>query len=297
MPNYDWRCQVCDSVNPDSSIACNSCGCPAEVNGYEIERRKKALGSKETLIDADSGAYGGTLPLSGVIKETLSVVRDKRLGLFQALILVSMTLAGLELAYAYLLETEPGFLSSMLYIIPYVILFTLFAVTCHRIVLLGNSEVPKYGILSWSKRETRFLGWTIVGYFFFTLITMFVGAFAIPIIATGSSTELTYVITLAILVPGSYVLSRLSILLPATSVDERPNLKWAWNITSGNGWKLLLIVALLPQLVSAVYVFIDWPEHLIIQFAIGLLTYALVAIEIAALSVSYRFLNRRVDAV
>lgn len=293
MPNYDWRCQVCDSVNHDSSIACNSCGCPAEVNAYEIERRKQALGVKEALIDADSGASGGTLPLSGVIKETLSVVWDKRLGLFQALILVSMALVGLE----YLWATEPGYFSSMFYIIPYVILFTLFAVTCHRIVLLGNTEVPKYGILSWSKRETRFLGWTIVGYLFFTLITMFVGVFVIPIITPNSSTELTYVISLAILVPGGYVLSRLSILFPATAVDERPNLKWAWNITSGNGWKLFLIVALLPQLVSAIYIFVDWPVHLIIQFAIGLLTYALVAIEIAALSVSYRFLNRNVDAV
>ena len=280
-----------------ASIACNSCGCPAEVNAYEIERRKKVLGAKETLIDADSGASGGTLPLSGVIKETLSVVWDKRIGLFQALILVSMALVGLELIYAYLLANEPSIFSSMLYIIPYVMLFTLFAVTCHRIVLLGNTEVPKYGIFSWSKRETRFLGWTIVGYLFFTLITMFVGVFVIPIITLDSSTELTYVISLAILVPGGYVLSRLSILFPATAVDERPNLKWAWNITSGNGWKLFLIVALLPQLVSAIYVFVDWPEHLIIQFAIGLLTYALVAIEVAALSVSYRFLNRKVDAV
>lgn len=297
MPNYDWRCQVCDSVNPGSSIACNSCGCPAEVNAYEIERRKKAWGANETKIDADSGMSNGVLPLSSVIVETLSAVWNKRLRLFQALILVSMSLVGLELVYAYLLAPDPSLFTSMLYIIPYVILFTLFAVTCHRIVLLGNSEVPKYGILSWSQRETRFIGWTIVGYLFFTLITMFVGVFAIPVIATSFSAVFAYVIPLVVLVPGGYVLSRLSILLPATAVDERPNLKWAWNITSGNGWKLFLIVALLPQLVSAVYVFVDWPEYLIIQFAIGLLTYALVAIEIAALSVSYRFLNRKVDAV
>lgn len=46
-----------------------------------------------------------------------------------------------------------------------------------------------------------------------------------------------------------YVLCRLMMMFPATAVDRRPNLKWSWDLTEGNGWRILLATALLPGLI------------------------------------------------
>ncbi len=41
MPNYIWRCHVCDCRNEAETYRCARCGCPDEVNAYEIEERKR----------------------------------------------------------------------------------------------------------------------------------------------------------------------------------------------------------------------------------------------------------------
>ena len=51
-------------------------------------------------------------------------------------------------------------------------------------------------------------------------------------------------------IPTCYVLARLSLIFPATAVDQRPNIKWAWGKSFNNGWRLVVIVGLLPFVTS-----------------------------------------------
>ena len=59
-------------------------------------------------------------------------------------------------------------------LIIYLSAYTLFAVTCHRLVLIGDAGVPEYGLLRWTKREWRFL-------MFILLLTCIFLLFAMPI--------------------------------------------------------------------------------------------------------------------
>src|SRR5712671_2333716 len=55
---------------------------------------------------------------------------------------------------------------------------------------------------------------------------------------------------LASRIPASYVLARLCLVFPATAIDRPVNLKWAWRLTERNGWRLVVVVAVLPWIIS-----------------------------------------------
>jgi len=42
MPPYDWRCQVCDTLNSLGTDACSHCHSPATQTAIELEARKAA---------------------------------------------------------------------------------------------------------------------------------------------------------------------------------------------------------------------------------------------------------------
>ena len=233
------------------------------------------------------------LPVNRIVKEAVLIVWRKRFMLLQALIGTGVALASLDMARNHALE-KPHWVFVLLFSVSSAIIFTLFAVTCHRIILMGEATVPRYGIHSWTRRELRFLGWTIVGYCYFIGITMIIGmptAFVSSILFTYEFTHKIFqVFGYAVWLPGAYVFARLAILLPATAIDERHDMKWAWDLTSNNGWRLAVVVILLPGLLAAAVDFFEIRRYLIIEFILHLLSYALMAIEIAVLSVSFRFL-------
>jgi hypothetical protein len=227
------------------------------------------------------------------VTEALLIIWRRRAKLLRALISAGLALAALDTAETYLTAEQSSWLLRASFAAAIAVVFTMFAVTCHRIVLLNETKVPRYGIYPWTPREMRFFGWTIVGYIYFFIITMlFVLLSGLVSAATGTLQSLSVILYLALL-PGTYVFARFSVLLPATAVDEHRDLKWAWDITSGNGWRLVVIVVLLPLLSGAVVGFFEVERYPIVEFLINLLSYALVAIEIATLSVSFRFLAEK----
>jgi len=48
QPNYDWRCKVCDRVNPKLTGFCGGCQSPAVATSLQVDARKGA-----TLTDAE----------------------------------------------------------------------------------------------------------------------------------------------------------------------------------------------------------------------------------------------------
>jgi len=228
------------------------------------------------------------LPIRAVVREALQIVWHRRARLFQALITAGLVLIALDMRPSYL-SIEDWRLDALL-AVANIVVFTLFAITCHRIVLLGQTATPKYGIRSWSQRETRFLSWTIVGYFFFSLISMALAMFAGIAAAIIPSDEIPPTLWYLFLFPGSYIFARLAVLLPATAIDERHDMKWAWETTSNNGWRLVVVVALLPWLLASAFDVFTIGESLLVKFILHTVAYALMAIEIAVLSVSFRFL-------
>lgn len=68
--------------------------------------------------------------------------------------------------------------------------FTPFAIACHRVLLLGETSLPRYGVMRWTTREFRFLWWLVAalgsaGFVIIMLVMMILGgtivnAFDIP---------------------------------------------------------------------------------------------------------------------
>lgn len=190
-------------------------------------------------------------------------------------------------------ESDRSWLAALY--LPYAALFSLFAVVTHRLVLLNAAS----GLPQWTWRETRFLAWMITVWLIYTLTTflvVFAGmniAAKVPGIGVEWLHEWTEELTMAGKVASFYVFARLSPVFPATAVDARPTLGWAWRLTRANGWRLFLVVGMLPWVISYLVGFLYRAEPSPLEmFALSILATALFAVEIAALSVAYRELMK-----
>jgi len=231
------------------------------------------------------------IPVISIIRNSFAIPWSKRATMLRALLPISLIMIALRMGDSVILA-ELGFVAEFVTRILYWMVITVFAVTCHRLILLGDDSVPKYGLRKWSKRESSFVGWSLLGYGGWTLITLLVIIFSVGF--TGSLGSLPqawggYALYF-IAVPGAYVFARFSVLLPATAVDEQRDLTWAWKTTEGNGWRLFLVVGILPFALSY------GPDYLpgrlsVVDFVIQAVGLILYVVEVAALSLSYQHLT------
>lgn len=230
------------------------------------------------------------LPLKIIIPNAFLIPWHKRGRLFRALFLPSLLMIGASTVDKFINTHPLYFLASLIIsiFIPIII-----AVTCHRIVLAGDESVPQYGLLHWSKRETRFLGWS------FGIGLISVSTALIPIIILGvidksfiEQESFNYLVIMCILmIPGVYIGTRLSLLLPATALDYRHNMSWSWNQSRENGWRLLLIVGVLPIAFFIIQTAVIREDATLFETGLSkLIGVFFLIIEIVALSLSYQAL-------
>jgi len=228
-------------------------------------------------------------------------------------VLFTIEISPLIINFAAYLEKIPFFLailfslgSSVIYYAAYV----LFAITCHRLVLMKNTSVPAYGMFSWTRREWWFLAYLIIlPLVYFLSVALFLMAkgllmeFDIKIesfqmlFAKGDGMVL---LILLVALPSVYIFSKFSLLLPATAVDRDVDVDWAWKTSRKNGWRLIIIIVLLPLVFGLlqgglILMGTIWPENtisMLIESSTYLLVYLiLLAIQIVALSLSYKHLT------
>jgi hypothetical protein len=212
----------------------------------------------------------------------------------RALAIPLLLLVTLTLSWYFTGEYLPE-LSAWLFYLGYGVLFVIFAVTCHRLVLLDPPSITSRLYPRWSLRETRFILWMVGVWLIITAAFIVVSPLLVNVSLLWSRKAdedwLRWSLFVAKL-PALYVFARLCLVFPATAVDKRVNLKWAWRLSEGNGWRLVLIVAVLPwiltQLVNLLYRGNASTIETIILTFVGC---ALFAVEVAALSLSYRELT------
>lgn len=118
--------------------------------------------------------------------------------------------------------------------------YVLFAIVCHRIVILGAGSLPSSIGMFWSERETRFVGWTIALIILGWFSSVFFGILAviIPRSVLGVSTPCLPFLAIGLLF--GYFYARLSLVFPATAVDHATSLSIAWNNSSSHGARRVL---------------------------------------------------------
>jgi len=174
-----------------------------------------------------------------------------------------------------------------------ILIYVYFAVTCHRIILLGDDFIPQYGFRMWTVRDTKFLIWMTVMILSIWLIMFVLMRASVLFIHISQYNFSLYLIILFysfVFILAVYVLSRLSLIFPSTAVDEMKNIKWAWNITHGNAWRLALIVVALPMFIGFTVELIESAvgSSAMIDAILYLVTLLVLIIEVSALSLAYK---------
>jgi hypothetical protein len=234
------------------------------------------------------------LPVIAIIRSAFQFVWDKRTRFLCALAILVAILFAVDHAIT-LANNDPwkwmqAFIKMALYI--------LFAITCHRLVLLGDQGVPSFGLNSWTLREWRYLGWGVVilaiwMLFSFVINSFIVSAFVKDVEAGGQAEAFQSIKSLSYFayIPVLYIFARLSLLYPAVALDRQVTAQWAWRITDRNGWRLFVVVCLFPGfLLSLTNLLLREHATLAENIILELLGFALLAVQVVALSLSYKHL-------
>lgn len=173
-------------------------------------------------------------------------------------------------------------------------IYLLTAITTHRILILGEESVPTWGLFSWSRREWVFFSNALV--IGIILILMFIPAFLIGM-PFGQLGNITAIGVMFLLV--AVVISRLSLVFPAISIDKEITLGNAWNYTKA--YKLLVfgMVILFPIVFSAIFglvyglviKFIESILHMQLLYLYGILNIVITVFTISALSAVFKFIQ------
>jgi len=249
-----------------------------------------------------NGAVPAPLSVGKVVMGAFLVPWWNRRAFARALAVPLVSLAVLTLSWYYANEFLPNFVKWLLYVL-YGLLFALFAVTCHRLLLLGSESVATPLAPRWSWRESRFFAWMVlVSFICMAAWFLFLNAISIPLFnvfkpSPGHSQPWIEWLIEATKIPVFYIFARLCLVFPATAIDNKPDLKWTWDLTRGNGWRLVVVVGVLPWVISGL-VSLFYRENATVfeTIILSVLGIALFAVEIAALSLSYRELTKERDA-
>lgn len=226
------------------------------------------------------------LRLLDTIKLTLKQVWESR----AAIILVVVIAAAVKstttwISYNFMEPIHAALLHKAIGLFVY----TWLAISVHRLLL--NAEQPS--MRYWRMREVRFMGWLLLIYFSFAFIYAGLGILLSLISEKPfESFRGNKIASLFLLLslPSAYICARLSMLLPATALDRKPNFAWAWALTKGNGLKLVTLLWILPLAFSLLYS--SWQtESPLIYLALNLVLSALTAFEVALLSVAFKSLG------
>jgi membrane-anchored glycerophosphoryl diester phosphodiesterase (GDPDase) len=234
------------------------------------------------------------LPVGKMVLGAFLIPWWNRRAFGRALAIPLLLLVTLSLTWYYAGAYLPAY-SNWLLLLLYGVLFAIFAVTSHRLVLLDPATVASRIYPRWERRETRFILWMVATWAIFGAIYM--AAVSLTMTASNLWTNrpdenwMKWSLVVG-KIPALYIFARLCLVFPATAVDRKVNLKWAWKLTKGNGWRLVLVVGVLPWIITLLINLLYGGDASTIEtVALTFVGCALFAVEIAALSLSYRELT------
>ncbi|HXI04559.1 MAG TPA: hypothetical protein VNI57_15400, partial [Candidatus Saccharimonadales bacterium] len=237
------------------------------------------------------------LPIGKILTRTAGVIAAKRAALLRALILPATALTLFEL----LVDFRPESILLGLAVTPVdLIVTTVYLVSCHRIVLLGDAAIPNRWGVYFTERELRFLLWSLLlgvimaGILLVALAILFFVAFTLPGFAAYQYRAIGVAVGAAFAVI-LYVDARLSLVFPVTAVGRDASLRESWRLTSGNGWRLASILGIAAAPVFAIVAYlmlgVTPPGGFVTKLLLIFLSSMLSSIGVTALSLAYEELT------
>ena len=196
--------------------------------------------------------------------------------------------------------------------IPWGIVFVMLAVYCHRSILLDSFMGESGPRLFFCSREGTFFLWSFVLYVivgFIMGLVVSVGSVLAASLMTamdaGSFLEqmlraplMVRIWMAGFMCQSFYFFGRWSLIFPAVSVDRDPSLMWSWKQTRGNGWRLAILVGVVPTIASIIHelIWYYWGGVGILSsiFNVFLFSFTWVLVtplEVAVISIAFRELT------
>jgi hypothetical protein len=171
------------------------------------------------------------------------------------------------------------------------------AVVCHRLILVSDFTAYNSFDFRMGVRAAKFLVmifqvcivvWLVEGVVFMSMLFMFN-----KYLPSNGLEDINYWIKSFSQVIGGYALARLSLVFPATAIDKKVNLKWSWVVTRGNGLNMFAIVGLFPAFFDFIITSL-WRENAtdVENVLLSIISFFVIAIEVFALSLTYREFER-----
>lgn len=213
--------------------------------------------------------------INKILLATIACLVEYKAILFRTLIIPIIAIYALEIGNS----SENLAMMSIPITILTLLIYTVIAVITHRVVLLGEGSIPKWGFNRWTKRETKFT----IHLLAILLLVMAVGfLLIIPVVGL--------VIAPVILI---YVAGRLSLVFPGIAIDDDISFQKSWGMTRNYQLIMIFVVIIFPLLTGL-------PEYLLSE-----LPYAFVVLSIynaivtvlmvIILSVTYKYIKSEIS--
>ncbi len=286
----------------------------------DYDRTELSGRQMEAIIHTNSpqGCSNQPLRIGPIIREAVLLPRNYPQHFWRLLALPVTLTTLVYLGEYWLLRDAPRPIGILMHL-PHLLIFSFFAVACHRSILIGKHSVSRFGIPGWPHREFRFFGWLIFIYTIGIMLLFIVSEVVIQFIdfiepfLGGGFNELSIRLlglnlslfpwALLWLILLGYLIGRLSLLLPAIAVDAQVSLRSAWLQSKGNGWRVALLVGWIPTLLllleKTLSFYINWRlGNQLTSYSLGvyvgifsaseaLIRYVLFTIEVALLSLLF----------
>ncbi len=167
-------------------------------------------------------------------------------------------------------------------------------VGCHRIFLKYSTPEENNKLFRWTGNEIRYIGWWLLIGIVISLISIPVVLLVMPILTNSINDNSTlYPLLLFIGLPIFYVASRWSMVLPASAIDiKNKTLTWSWDMSKDNGWRLTLLISILPFFFDTIFEFLPHYDSIVYSLFVGMGWLIIGVIEIGLLSLSYEHLSK-----
>ena len=183
-----------------------------------------------------------------IIMKSIRDILDNYNVIGKALVIPTILLLILNFASTSFTQADKNFtLGSLFFTFLSFIVDIVILITVHRILILGNESVPKWGLQKFEQREFSFF----IKYFIIAIVFILV-VVIITVCLQFIGIHIFAAIFLAMIICSIYI-SRVSLVFPAIAVDTKMTFKDSLEYTKGFKLLIYVTVIIFPVLFSVVF--------------------------------------------
>lgn len=220
------------------------------------------------------------LPLGRMLAGALALLLERRMAVMHALALPWVVHVSIDAWLHFAPASAEAALPAI--VLLRLAVYVLLAINIHRLILVGPQSVPPFGVGPFALRELRYLGWSCAQILAAALVVMLCA----PLVALSQPIGLT----VALLV-SAWLVSRMALLLPEIALGWPMDVTRVWQLGSGAGMGLAVLVVGVPLLAALLMFPLATSGYLLLQWlAIGG-SLVSVAFAVTGLSLAWQHLG------